>query len=85
MLSNAIQITKMPKEQSTQQLNLRVPKDLLRDLDAISDILKVNKSEWIKIKIGELVYLEKSRLLEQYASLSDKGLVSKKEYEKLLK
>ena len=61
----------MPKKisRSTEQLNLRMPKELLEDLDTISDILKVNKSEWIKIKLGEIVYSEKARLLEQESHL----------------
>ena len=49
----------MAKEKSTEQLNLRIPKELVEDLDKIAKILRVNKSEWIKIKLGELVHEEK--------------------------
>ena len=78
---------KMPqkKSKSTEQLNLRVPSELLSDLDTISEILKVNKSEWIKIKLGEMVFNEKSRLIEQQALFKDKGLANKKAIERLLK
>jgi hypothetical protein len=75
----------MAKEKSTEQLNLRIPKELIADLDKIASILKVNKSEWIKIKLGELVYEEKSRLLRKYAEMREKGLISEKEYQELIK
>jgi hypothetical protein len=75
----------MAKEKSTEQLNLRIPKELVEDLDRIASILRVNKSEWIKIKLGELVYEEKSRLLQKYSELKDKGLISEKEFKELLR
>jgi hypothetical protein len=75
----------MSKEKSTEQLNLRIPKDLIEDLDKIASILRVNKSEWIKIKLGELVYEEKSRLLQKYSELKDKGIINEKELKELLK
>jgi metal-responsive CopG/Arc/MetJ family transcriptional regulator len=75
----------MAREKSTEQLNLRIPKELIEDLDKIASILKVNKSEWIKIKLGELVYEEKSRLLQKYSELKDKGMLNDKEYKELIK
>lgn len=50
------------KSPRTEQLNIRMPKELLKDIEDISEILKVNKSEWIKIKLSEIVYEHKSRL-----------------------
>jgi metal-responsive CopG/Arc/MetJ family transcriptional regulator len=75
----------MAREKTTEQLNLRIPKELIEDLDKIASILKVNKSEWIKIKLGELVYEEKSRLLQRYGELKDKGMINEKEYKELIK
>lgn len=75
----------MAKEKSTEQLNLRIPKELVEDLDKIASILRVNKSEWIKIKLGELVYEEKSRLLQKYSELKDKGIINEKELKELIK
>ena len=75
----------MAKDKSTEQLNLRIPKELLEDLDKIASILKVNKSEWIKIKLSELVYEEKSRLLQKYSELKDKGIISEKEMQELIR
>jgi len=51
----------MSKKSSTEQLNIRMPKELIEDIEYISKILKVNKSEWIKIRISEIVYQEKQK------------------------
>jgi len=73
------------KSKSTEQLNLRVPSELLDDLDTISEILKVNKSEWIKIKLGEIVYTEKSKLLSEQMALKQKGALNKKAIDRLMR
>jgi hypothetical protein len=78
-------IQKEPTRRDTQQINIRIPSELLNDLDKISKILRVNKSEWIKIKLGEIIYQEKSKLIERYVELSKNGLIDKKEIEKLMK
>jgi hypothetical protein len=75
----------MAREKSTEQLNLRIPKELIKDLDKIASILRVNKSEWIKIKLGEIVYEEKSRLLQKYADMKEKGIISDKELKEIIK
>ncbi len=75
----------MVKDKSTEQMNIRVPKELLEDLEKISSILRVNKSEWIKIKLSELVYEEKSRLIQKYIELKEKGMISEAELKKLMK
>jgi len=75
----------MAKDRSTEQMNIRIPKELLEDLEKISSILKVNKSEWIKIKLGELVYEEKSKLIKKYIELKEKGMISESELKKLMK
>jgi hypothetical protein len=48
-------------KKGTEQLNLRIPIELLEDIEDISKILKVNKSEWIKIRLSEIVYQEKQK------------------------
>lgn len=68
----------------TEQLNIRVPKDLLRDLDVISNLLKVNKSEWVKTKLAEEVHEEKNKLLIELSTLYYSGLIGKKEVEALV-
>ncbi len=68
----------------TEQFNIRVPKDLLRDLDVISSLLKVNKSEWVKTKLAEEVHEEKNRLLLELSTLYSNSLIGKKEVEALV-
>jgi len=68
----------------TEQLNVRVPTDLLHDLNIVSRLLKINKSEWIKTKLAEEVHEEKNRLLMELSSLYTKGMITKKEVESLV-
>jgi len=68
----------------TKQLNIRLSKDLLDDLNLIEKMLKVNKSEWIKTKLAEDVHEEKSKLLMKVSTLYSKGLIDKNEVERLV-
>ncbi len=68
----------------TEQFNIRMPKDLVQDLDIISKLLKVNKSEWVKTKIAEEVHEEKNRLLMELSTLYAKGMITKNKIEELV-
>ena len=68
----------------TEQFNIRMPKELLHDLDIISNLLKVNKSEWIKTKLAEEVYEEKNKLLMELSTLYAKGMINKNKVEQLV-
>ena len=61
----------------TEQFNIRMPKELVQDLDIISKLLKVNKSEWVKTKIAEDVNEEKNKLLMELSTLYANGMISK--------
>ncbi|HLD56694.1 MAG TPA: hypothetical protein VJA47_00200 [archaeon] len=63
----------------TEQVNIRLPSELVDDLDTISKLLKVNKSDWIRTKLAEDVYQEKTRLLMELGTLYVKGIVTKKD------
>ena len=65
----------------TQQLNIRLPVKLLNDLAIVSNILKVNKTEWIKSKLSEEVHREKNKLLMNLSEQYSKGLITKKDVE----
>ena len=80
MLSYTIQVMNM----QTEQFNIRMPKDLVQDLDMISKLLKVNKSEWVKTKLAEEVHEEKNKLLMELSTLYANGMISKKKIEQLV-
>ena len=80
MLSYAIQVIDM----ETEQFNIRMPKDLVQDLDIISKLLKVNKSEWVKTKLAEEVHEEKNKLLMELSTLYANGMISKEKIEKMV-
>jgi len=68
----------------TEQLNLRVSEELINDLNVISGLLKVNRSEWVKTKLAEEVNKEKNRLLMELSTLYSKGMIKKKDIEELI-
>ena len=68
----------------TEQFNIRMPKDLVQDLDIISKVLKVNKSEWVKTKLAEEVHEEKNKLLMELSTLYANGMIGKEKIEKLV-
>ena len=61
----------------TEQFNIRMPKDLLEDLNIISKLLKVNKSEWMKTKLAEKVHEEKNKLLLDLSTQYANGMINK--------
>ncbi len=66
----------------TEQFNIRMPKELVQDLDVISRLLKVNKSEWVKTKLAEEVHEEKKKLLMELGASFASGFISRQELEK---
>lgn len=68
----------------TEQLNLRVSEELMQDLDVVSNLLKVNRSEWVKTKLADEVLKEKNRLLMELSTLYSKGMITKKNVEELV-
>ena len=66
----------------TEQFNLRISKELLRDLTIIASLLKVNKGEWVKTKLAKEIHEEKNKLLMELASLYSNGMITKDEVEK---
>ena len=68
----------------TEQFNIRMPKDLLQDLDIISNLLKVDKSDWVKTKLAEEVHEEKNKLLMELSTLYANGMISKTKIEQLV-
>ncbi len=68
----------------TEQINLRLPTELLSDLQIVSRLLKISKSEWIKTKLAEDVHEEKNRLLLELSSLYASGAITKKEVAELV-
>lgn len=53
----------------SEQFNVRINSELLDDLKVIAKLLKVNKSEWVKTKLAEEIYEQKSKLLNEIKNL----------------
>lgn len=68
----------------TEQLNVRLSQDLINDIDVVTGLLKINRSEWIKTKLAEEAQREKNRLLMELSTLYAKGMIKKSDMEKLV-
>lgn len=68
----------------TEQMNIRLSQDLVLDLDVVSGLLKVNRSEWVKTKLAEEIHREKNRLLMELSTLYAKGMITKQNVEELV-
>jgi len=68
----------------TEQFNIRITKNLMRDLKIVSALLKISKSDWVKIKLAEKINEEKNRLLMELSTLYAKGMIGKRKIEKLV-
>jgi len=68
----------------TEQFNIRLPIGLLHDLDIVSKLLKVNKSEWVKLRLAENIMEEKNKLLMELGNLYINNLITREEIKKLL-
>ncbi len=68
----------------TEQLNVRLPKELIEDLELVSSILKVSKSDWMKTKLAEYVFEEKKRLLQELSTMYAEGTITEQEVEKMV-
>lgn len=65
-------------------MNIRLSQELVNDLDVVSGLLKVNRSEWVKTKLAEEIHKEKNRLLMELSTLYAKGMITKKNVEELV-
>lgn len=66
------------------QVNVRLNQKLLNEIDAISKVLHVSRSEWLRNKIAYAVKEETLHLQEAIALSYAKGDITKKELHKLL-
>jgi len=71
------------EQMETAQFNVRLPRELLDDLSAISSILRVHKAEWLKGRIADIVMAEKLKLLEDASRLRNAGAISDDEFKSL--
>jgi len=67
----------------TAQLNLRLSKDLLADLNLISEHLHVGKTEWLKVKIAEVISKERAIVLFEIDERYVKGSLDDREYQNI--
>ena len=72
--------------EDTTQVNLRLPKQLLEKIEFITDSLKVNRNDWIKVKLAEMINngleWEMFRMVEYAEDKYIRGVIDDKEFKK---
>lgn len=68
----------------TEQMNIRFSSELKKDLDVVTSLLKVNRSEWVKTRLADEIHKEKNRLLMELSTLYAKGMITKQNVEDLV-
>ena len=66
------------------QVNVRLDEDLLNEVDALTKVLHISRSEWLRNKIAHAVKEETLNLREAIALEYAKGHISEGELNKLL-
>ncbi len=66
------------------QVNVRLDEDLLKEVDAITEVLHVSRSEWLRNKIAHAVKEETLNLREAIALEYAKGHISEEALNDLL-
>ena len=49
----------------TTQLNVRLSESLLKDIDIVSKMLNISKTDWIRLTLARGAFEEKTRLLQE--------------------
>ena len=66
------------------QVNIRLEEDLLNEIDALTKVLHVSRTEWIRMKIAQALQKDTLNLTEIIALEYAKGRISEKELNELL-
>ena len=68
--------------EATTQFNMRISKSLLWDSDYIAEHRKVNRNDWLRYKIAEIISTEVMKIKEAAQREYAAGRISAQEYEK---
>ncbi len=69
----------------TEQFNIRLSKELAKDIEEVSRILKINKSEFVKVRLAEVIMKEKQTLLKSNNNLNlinTKKIIKRRKFQK---
>jgi len=72
-------------DMETVQLNVRIAKELMFDLEFISQSYHVNKAEWLKVKMAEMIRQAKNDIIVSTEHAYAEGKIDRKEFERILR
>lgn len=66
--------------EDTAQLNIRLAKSLLYDMEFVAQHYKISKAEWLKYKIANLVKQEREEIIQDIERRFIGGMISEQEF-----
>jgi len=70
--------------ENTEQFNIRLPKSLIYDLEYITQQLKVNRNEWIRLNLAKMIKTDKEDIIWEFENKYIQGLLTDKEFKELV-
>jgi hypothetical protein len=68
----------------TMQINMRLPKQMVYDIEYIAQNLKINRNDWIKVKLAELISheiaIEKNWIMQKIERDYVNGKINDKQF-----
>ena len=68
----------------TEQFNIRLPKALLYDLEFISQYIKINRNDWIRLNLAKIIMSTKEEIIAKFEEKYVNGLLTDKEFKELV-
>lgn len=66
--------------QKTTQINIKMPEKLINDINFITKNLGINRAEWMKVKLAEMIAQEKVNSLNNIEKQYTNGFMVDKEF-----
>lgn len=67
----------------TEQLNIRLPKALLYDLEYISQNIKIGRNDWIRSNLAKIIMQAKEVIIGKFEEKFVEGYLTEKEFKSL--
>lgn len=70
--------------EDTEQLNIRLPKALLYDLEFISQHIKISRNDWIRLNLAKFIMDTKEEIISKFEDKYVNGFLTDKEFKELV-
>ncbi len=69
--------------EDTEQFNIRLPKALLYDLEFVSQHVKINRNDWVRLNLAKIIMDTKGEIIGRFEKKYVDGFLTDEEFKKL--